>query len=375
MKLRIFSVLLAVVMLFAFVACDQAGNNGNDNGTQSTTAPTGAQSTTANQETPSTGAQSTTANQETPSTPTAVANVYVLSGTTGFGMAKLMYETVFWTDGLPDPYTFTVKADASDVTAALINGDADIAALPTNAAANVYNKTNGGVQIVAINTLGVLYMVTTDGSTVTSFEDLRGKTVYAPAQNPTFILQYLCQANGLEVGKDVTIDSTSYAAPAALKDAVAAGAVEIAILPEPMVTIATNAAKANNVTVTNTMDLTLEWNKVAPEGSLAQGCLVVRTEFLRQYPQVVTEFLTAYEASINYLMTDTEQAANLIAETGIFANANVAKAAIPKCNVCYLDGEEMKNAMVNYLTILMEVAPKSIGGKLPLDDFYYIPTK
>lgn len=366
MELRIFSLLLALVMLFAFVACDQSNTNDQNNGTQSTTTPSG---------TPAGSNQTTAAGGTNPSTPTAVANVYVLSGTTGFGMAKLMYDTTFATDGMPDPYTFTVKADASDVTAALINGDADIAALPTNAAANVYNKTQGGVKIVAINTLGVLYMVTTDGSTVSSFNDLRGKTIYAPAQNPTFILQHLCKANGLEVGKDITIDSTTYAAPANLKDAVAAGAVEIAILPEPMVTIATNAAKANNVTVTNTMDLTAEWNKVSPENSLVQGCLVVRTEFLNQHPDVVANFLTGYEASINFLLTDTEQAANLIAETGIFANANVAKAAIPKCNVCYMDGEEMKVAMTNYLTILMSIAPQSMGNKLPLDDFYYIPAQ
>lgn len=359
MKLRIFSVLLSVLMLFSLVSCNQSGDNNDTNGT--TAASTTVSTTTDGNTSP---------NQ--PQKPEKT-NVYVLSGTTGFGMAQMIYNETNATTELPAEYTFTVKADASDVTAALINGDADIAALPTNAAANVYNKTNGGVKLLAINTLGVLYMVTTDGSTVSSFEDLRGKTVYAPAQNPTFIFQYLCEQNRLKVGTDITINSTSYAAPANLKDAVAAGAVDIAILPEPMVTIATNASKANNVTVTNTMDLTAEWNKISPDKPLAQGCIVVRTAFLNQYPAAIAAFLEKYEASINFTNNNPEQASQYIAQTGVFANANVAKVAIPKCNICYLTGAEMKAAMVNYLTVLKNIAPNSIGGKLPLDDFYYLP--
>lgn len=156
--------------------------------------------------------------------------VYTLNGTTGFGMAKLMLEDA--TD------VFTVASDVSDVTAALLNGSADIAALPTNAAANLYNKSEGKIVVLAINTLGCLYLLNSSDATIASLADLKGKTVYVPAQNPTFILKYLLEANGLEVGKDVILDSESYAQPAALRDAVAAGKVEIAVLPEPMVTIA-----------------------------------------------------------------------------------------------------------------------------------------
>ena len=128
-----------------------------------------------------------------------------------------------------------------------MNGSADIAALPTNAAANVYNKSEGGVVVLAVNTLGCLYLLTNQNATVTSFEDLRGKTVYVPAQNPTFIFTYLCQQNGLTVGEDITVNSSTYAQPAALRDAVAAGIVDIAVLPEPMVTIAINSAKSAGV--------------------------------------------------------------------------------------------------------------------------------
>jgi NitT/TauT family transport system substrate-binding protein len=266
-----------------------------------------------------------------------------------------------------------VQTDASNVTAALLNGSADIAALPTNAAANIYNKSEGGVVVLAVNTLGCLYLLTNQNATVTSFEDLRGKTVYVPAQNPTFIFTYLCKQNGLKIGEDVTIDSTTYAQPAALKDAVAAGLVDVAVLPEPMVTIAINTAKNadNGTVITNAMDLTAEWNKVSPEGSLVQGCIVVRREFLENHPEAVENFLKEYKASIEYLSTDIDSASQMIVDNGIFTNAGVAKKALPNCNVCYLDGAQMKSAMQTYLSVIFGIAPASVGGKLPADAFYY----
>lgn len=295
-------------------------------------------------------------------------NVYTLNGTTGFGMAKLI------NDSKADPesiYQFTVKTDVSEVQAALINGDVDIAALPTNAAANVYNKTQGGVKILAINTLGCLYVLTKDGTTVSSFADLAGKTVYVPAQNPTFIFTELCKKNNLTVGTDIVIDSTSYAQPASLRDAVASGAVDVAVLPEPMVTIAIASAKQNNITVTNALDLTVEWDKVHPQNSLVQGCVVVRTEFLEKYPEAVKAFLEAYKASIEYLNANPAESGQMIEQNGIFAKAAIAQKAIPKCNVRYMDGEEMKAAMNVYLSALYQINPNSIGGAMPGDDFYY----
>lgn len=293
-------------------------------------------------------------------------NVYTLNGTTGFGIAKMMSD-----HKENGKYTITVKTDASEVTAALINGDVDIAALPTNAAANVYNKTNGGVKILAVNTLGCLYLLTKEGTTVTSFADLAGKTVYVPAQNPTFIFTDLCKKNGLTPGTDITIDSTSYAQPANLRDALAAGEVDIAVLPEPMVTIAVSTATKNNIKITNALDLTVEWDKVNAKGSLAQGCIVVRTEFLEQYPETVKAFLAEYKSSIEYLSTNTADAAAMIEANGIFTKAAIAEKAIPKCNVCYLDGAAMKSAMETYLGVLYAINPNAVGGKLPAPDFYY----
>ena len=301
---------------------------------------------------------------EAPTEPAAPvsANVMVLNGTTGFGMAALMDAAAKGEAALD--YTFTVETDASNIVAALVNGSADIAALPTNAAAAVYNKTQGQVQVLALNTLGVLYLVTDGSVTVESMADLAGQTVYAPAQNPSFIFQHLVQANGLS---DVTIDNT-YAQPADLNAAVASGEVSIAVLPEPMVTV----AKSQNPDLVVALDLTAEWDKVSQPGSLVQGCVVVRKEFAEANTEAVKSFLAEYEASIDALVNDVQGTAAKIEAHGVFAKAAVAAKAIPNCNVCFIAGSEMQDALSQFLTIMHGVAPASVGGNIPGDDFYCI---
>ncbi len=289
-------------------------------------------------------------------------SVMVLNGTTGFGMAKLMADAEAGEAALN--YSFSVETDASNVTAALISGSTDIAALPTNAAATVYNKTEGGVQIAAINTLGVLYLVVnSDNAAVSSLEDLEGMTVYVPAQNPTFIFRAITEAAGVSV----EIDNT-YAQPADLRTALASGEVDIAVLPEPMVTIACAANESLSVA----LDLTAAWDEVQEPGSLVQGCVVVRTAFAEEHPDAVAAFLEEYEASIAYLTENTDDAAQLIEQTGVFPQAAVAKKAIPNCNVCFLTGEEMKAAMNRYAEIMFSLEPASVGGAIPGDSFYFV---
>jgi len=288
--------------------------------------------------------------------------VTTLNGTTGFGMAPLMKENSL--GNTSNKYDFKVETDVTLVTAGLMNDTIDIAALPTNAAANVYNKTNGGVQIIAINTLGVLYVVTNNVN-ITSVADLEGKTIYCPAQNPLFITKYIIEKNGLTI--KVSVDSSTYATPDALRAAVIAGKVDIAVLPEPMVTI----AKSNNADLKVSLDLTEEWNKVSDGKQLVQGCVVVRTEFAKQFPGSVDQFLKEYKASIEALNEDPATGATYVKEFGIFANDKVAVKAIPNCNIAYLDGKEMKAAMKNFLDAMNSIAPASIGNAIPGDDFYY----
>ena len=296
---------------------------------------------------------------------TLPVNVMTLNGTTGFGMANLMYAAQ--NGGAALNYSFTVETDASNITAALINGSADIAALPTNAAAALYSKTGGAVQVLALNTLGVLYLVSDGTCAAASFDDLKGQTVYVPAQNPSFIFQYLCEKNGLKPGEDIIIDTT-YAQPADLNAAVSSGEVSLAVLPEPMVTIACAANSALSVA----MDLTAEWDKVSPAGSLGQGCVVVRTEFAKEHAAELKCFLDEYRASVEALSADVQGTAEKIQETGIFAKAAVAAKAIPNCNVCFIAGSDMRDALSSFYEIMFAVAPASIGGAIPGDDFYCV---
>jgi NitT/TauT family transport system substrate-binding protein len=219
------------------------------------------------------------------------------------------------------------------------------------------------VQVLALNTRGVLYLVTDGKEKIESIADLNGKTVYAPAQNPSFIFAALCSKYGIELDID-----TSYAQPAELNTAVAAGQVGLAVLPEPMVTV----AKSQNPDLTVALDLTEEWDKVMEPGSLVQGCVVVRRDFAEAHPDAVKAFLTDYEASVKLLTEDTETAAKNIEAAGIFAKAAVAAKAIPNCNVCFVTGEDMQRELGAFLEIMSRKAPQSIGGKLPGEDFYCI---
>lgn len=314
------------------------------------------------------GTQNTGGNTQTP--PPALdtslqIRIWTLNGTTGFGMAPLMSKKSEGTAALN--YDFTVETNAVNVRDAVINGTADIAAVPTNVASALYRATNGGVKVLAVNTAGVLYLVTntTNGAAASSLADLAGKTVYCPAQNPAFIATALFSASGVS---GITLDSTTYADPTDLRTAVASGLVDYAILPEPMVTIARSAAAKNGTTITVSLDLTAEWDKYFPAGSLVQGCVVVRSEFLTAHPAEVAKFLEEYSASISYVNEQPASAAEMIAAAGIFAQAAVAQQAIPRCNICYIAGAQMKSALSAFLA---QMPLASIGGALPGDDFYY----
>lgn len=341
---RIFALVSALLMLFALAACGQSS------------APA---ETSAGAEAADAGAVAASGTEAEP------INVMVLNGTTGFGMANLIYAAE--NGGAAQSYNFSVETDAANIMAALINGSADIAALPTNAAATLYGKTDGAVQVLALNTRGVLYLVTDSSVEVSSIADLKGLTVYAPAQNPSFIFQYLCEQNGLTVGEDIIIDNT-YAQPTDLNAAVSVGEVHIAVLPEPMVTIARSA----NESISAALDLTAEWDKVAPAGSLVQGCVAVRRDFAKTHMEEVKLFLDEYAASVDSLSADIQGTAEKIETAGIFSKAAIAAKAIPNCNICFITGSEMQSALSDFLEILYSLAPSSVGGSVPGDDFYCI---
>lgn len=290
----------------------------------------------------------------------------MLSGPTGVGAAKLL------TDHDADPAasaiaSYTVAAENDEVTAALINGDADIAAVATNVAANLSAKTDGGVQVLAINTLGVLYILE-KGDTVHSMADLAGQTLYAPSTargaNPEYILNYLLNQNGVDPAQ---VD-IQWMTPQEITAKITSSDAGICMLPVPAAT----ALMVQDSAVREAISLTEAWEE-QNETPLAMGCVVARTEYIEANPEMVEQFLEQYEASIQYVNDEAnrEEAAAMVAELGIAPNAKVAAAAIPQCSLTFLAGEDMKLTLESYYQVLFQADAASIGGAMPYDSFYY----
>ena len=292
-----------------------------------------------------------------------VPRLMVLSGPTGVGAAKLMADG----DAGTPAATVEVVTDNAQVQAALNNKDVDIAAIATNAAAMLSAKNEGSIQVLAINTLGVLYILE-KGDTVHSMADLAGKTLYAPSNtkgaNPEHILNHLLEGNGVNPA-DVSIE---WLTPQEITAKMTSSDAGICMLPVPAAT----ALMVQDSAVREAVSLSDAWEDL--EGSpLPMGCVVARTAYIEENPQQVEAFLSAYEKSIDYISdpANSADASALVAEYGIAPNAKVAAAAIPQCSLTYVTGQEMKDMLESYYEILFQAEPKSIGGGLPYDSFYY----
>ena len=266
-------------------------------------------------------------------------------------------------------YNFSIAASIDEVTPKIVQGEIDIAAVPANVASVLYNNTEGGVKVLAINTLGVLYMVES-GDTIHSAEDLRGKTIYASGKGatPEYALNYILEQNGIDPAKDVTIEWKSEHSECVA--ALNASENAIAMLPQPFVT----TAQSKNSNLRVALDLTEEWDKLQENAespsTLVTGVVVARTEFIEQNPQAVEDFLKHYQESVDYVNKNVNEGAALVGKYDIVTEA-VAQKAIPECNITFISGNEMKEKLSGYLSVLNDQNAKSIGGKLPADDFYY----
>lgn len=294
----------------------------------------------------------------------ATLNIATLKGPTGIGMVQLMENSG------DDTYNFTLAGAPDEVKAKIVSGEVDIAACPVNLAAALYKATNGNVEVLAVNTLGVLYILE-NGNTINSVADLKGKTLYATGKGatPEYILNYILKANGIDPEKDITIEyKTEHSELATLA---ASGKAVISMLPEPNVT----AVLKQNKDVRIALNLTEEWDKaVAKDGGkskLAQGCIIVRKEFLEENKAAVDRFLDNYKKSVEFVNASPADAAVLVEKHGIMPKAAIAQAAIPNCNITFIEGAEMKDVLSANLEVLFNANPKSVGGAMPGDDFYY----
>ncbi len=297
-------------------------------------------------------------NNNEPEEDSYVPTVFALKGPTGMGMVKLFDDK---------NYNMKLASSPDEVAGEIIAGRFDIAAVPSNLAATLYNKTEGKVKVLALNTMGVLFILE-NGDTVHSVKDLEGKTIGATGQGstPEYILNYILAANGLENGKNVSV--TYYTEHTELVTQMVSGKVDIGMLPEPNV----SAAMAKKSELRIALDLTEEWNKISPDTGLTQGAVIVSKEFAEKHPSVLKKFTEDCAASVKFVLESGEEASKLIAEKGIVPSADIAKSALPNCSICFKTGDEMKKILGGTLKVLFDANPKSVGRKMPGEDFYIL---
>ncbi|MGN0533787.1 MAG: ABC transporter substrate-binding protein [Eubacterium sp.] len=292
-------------------------------------------------------------------------NAYVLSGPTGVGAVQMMNDAENGVGG--ENYNFTVAAAPDEVVTKIAKGEADIAAVSTNLAVSLYNKTNGGIKIIAVNTKGVLYVLNNKGAEINSVADLKGRTIYTTGKgsNPEYIINYILTENNINPDSDVKIEYKAEGSE--LAGVWAQDPEAVIIAPQPVASTITGKYEGS----VQALDLTEEWEKTGTESELMMGCVVARTEFIEQHPEAVKAFLKDYEKSIEAAEDDLDGTAQLCEKYAIVPSAAVAKAAIPHCNLCFVTGSEMKEKLSGYLNVLYTADPTSVGGALPDDNFWY----
>ncbi len=375
MKRKAVAILMSIALgAMAFTGC---GTGNNEAAPEEVTAETEAEAETQSEaeeesvteeETAQTEEKTETMEEEATEEDISYESVEVkigsLKGPTSMGLVYLMDQAEKGESA--NQYEFTMAAGADELLPSVISGDLDIVLVPANVASVLYNKTEGGVSVIDINTLGVLYMVSGNAD-IKEMADLAGKTVYLTGKGttPDYVTQYLLAENNLT--DEVTLEYKSEATE------VAAMLVEdtdaIGVLPQPFVT----AACAQNENLSVVMDLTKEWAAIQGEGGsqLVTGVTVVRNDFLNENQAAVDKFLEEHKASAAYANENVEEAAELVVSAGIMEKAAVAAKAMPNCNITYIDGTDMKTALSGYLEVLYNQDAGSVGGALPAEDFYY----
>lgn len=294
---------------------------------------------------------------------TTATKVAGMTGPTSIGMVKMISDA---NAGVSEgKYEFTIAGSADEITPKLIKGELDIAAVPANVAAKLYHKTEGAVKLIAINNLGVLYVVDKNAG-IESVADLAGKTIYATGKGstPEYTLKYILSENGIDPENDVTIEFKSE--PAEVVALLNSSESGVAMLPMPFVIAAKNQVDGLEIA----LDLGEEWKKLDPDSETVTGVIIARSEFVENSPEAVNKFLDEYKKSVEFVNTNIEEAATMVEEAGLF-KAAIAVKAIPYCNVTGITGDDMVSITKGYFEVLLDEDPPSIGGALPDDGFYY----
>jgi len=293
-----------------------------------------------------------------------IVNIAGLQGPTSIGMIKMIDEKPSLGTNVASNYQVVKTPDV--LLSKILSKEIDIATVPTNLAAIIYNK---GVdyKIAAMNTWGVLYLIGSEEN-INQWKDLKGKTIYSVGKGttPDIAARYILEKNGLNFEKDLTIDYTM--AHVELAQAVAAEKVKLAILPEPFVTMAIS----KNPKVNIVFDIQKEWDKASgSNGAFPQTCLMVKEELVSKNPAIVDKFLSEYKESIEWVNVNKAQAGKLVEKNGIGIKAKIAETAIPRCNIRYEDAQTAKAKVESFFKIIFNYSPKDIGGKIPNEGLYY----
>ena len=350
---KLTSMLLALALALSLAACGGAASSSV------------ASSAASSEAVPEAASEAASSEEAKELSTTDALRIAGLKGPTTMGLVNLLSMEEDGTASMD--YDLQLYGAADEIVPLLMKGELDMAAIPANLAATLYQKTEGGIQAVAVNTLGVLYVVEKGGDTIQSMADLAGRTILSTGKGttPEYVLRYLLTKNGLDPDKDVKIEYYSEASEVTAQMA-ASKKDAIAVLPQPYVT----AAQLKDSSLRVVLDLTKEWNKVC-DTQLITGVTVVRTEYAKENPDIVANFLRDYEKSIKAAQTDIAGTAALCEETGVVAKKAIAQKALPQCNIVYRVGDEMKADVNAYLKVLYDASPAAVGGKLPDANFYY----
>lgn len=293
-----------------------------------------------------------------------VIRVAALRGPTAMGLLHLMDAHEQGT--ATGEYSFELAGAPVEIPPLLARGDIDVAVVPANLAAVLYNQMDGAVQALAVVTLGVLHIADMTGE-VNAIEDLRGRTIFATGEGatPEFALNYVLKQNGLMPDEDVFIEFRAEAAEIAA--AIELGQAEVALLPEPFAS--TLAVRFDNLRIV--MDLTEEWNRVQQDYGLIMSVVIARRGFLEAYPVAIASFMDEYAASINFMTDNLTEAAQLVVDAGLVPSTAIAQAALPRTNMVFITGDEMRRNLMGFFRVLYNANPASVGGALPDEDFFF----
>lgn len=247
----------------------------------------------------------------------------------------------------------------------MIDGTAGFAILPSTMAAITYNK-GMDYRLVAVPVWGTLYLVGSD-TTMTEWENLRGKRVYVMARGmtPDVLFRYLLQKNGLDPDRDLTLDY-SFPTHIDLAQAVNARQAELAVISEPLASLAIK----NNPALRRIFSMNDEWSRF--EGiPIAETAFLAKAEVLENHREMVEKLLDSYAASTEWVNAHPDSAAALIVRYGILPDSMAALHAIPRINLKFARARTVEQEVREYFEVFYKMNPEIIGGKMPDENFIY----